>query len=896
MPLGGEAYFAAWEPTTGLELRATDGTTAGTHTVRDVCPGSCDGFLYYELVESGGVLYFAANDGAHGRELWRSDGTAAGTHMVADVAPGLAWSQPCFITAIPGGVAFVADDGVHGNELWWSDGTAAGTHLVADLLPGSPYGYHNGPSHSTWLPGKGLVFAAEDATHGREVWLSADGTAANTAMLADVSPGAVDGLDWYQPYPGSWSEPRRAGGNVFFVADDGVHGRELWATDGTPAGTRLVLDIAPGADGSWAYGFYDWASVLYFGAHAGAGLPSALWRSDGTAAGTYPLGDAAHGSDQLSPSGFAELGGRLYFPGYQDATGRELWSTDGTLAGTQRVTDLGPGGASGLPFGYRGIGAVAGRLWFAGDDGNSGVEWWQSDGTAAGTSLLEDLTPGRGGSTAGRPVGGVGPTTLLGSYDPRLGWTIRAAHAGEGGTAVIHAGGTRPGALAWCGVRICPPQIFAVAGGVAFPAHEAEHGTELWRSDGSESGTALAVDLAPGPANSMAPTSSLHSIAPLGDEVLFSATDDVSPPPFYDWPPQQLWAHSAFGGVTQLTHETDFQFGPAELTSWNGAVYFYEGYTVWRSDGTPAGTAPISFGGGPSHGFTAGSTHLFFASYSGIWKIDGGPSGAVPVHDAYGFRPGPLVVTGDGESGDRLYFPAGDGSGGNELWVSDGTDGGTQRVVDLLPGPENGMSTFREPGGFEEERLVAALGPRGVFAATDGTHGDELWVTDGTPGNATLLEIRAGAAGSEPRDLVTVGDRVYFVADDGVHGREPWVTDGRFAGTHIVADVRPGPESSSPQELTGWMGRLVFAANDDVHGSEIWRVDADGTSAQLVADLRAGVEPSSPQGLTAVGGRLYFFADDGASGLEPWVWSAAADLFKDGFETGNVTRWSRLTP
>jgi ELWxxDGT repeat protein len=91
------------------------------------------------------------------------------------------------------------------------------------------------------------------------------------------------------------------------------------------------------------------------------------------------------------------------------------------------------------------------------------------------------------------------------------------------------------------------------------------------------------------------------------------------------------------------------------------------------------------------------------------------------------------------------------------------------------------------------------------------------------------------------------------------------------------------------------MGRLVFAADDDVHGMELWRADAAGTAAQLVVDLHPGVEPASPQGLTAVGERLFFFADDGTTGLEPWAWSAAAELFADGFESGGVGRWSRVT-
>ncbi len=893
VPLSGEVYFAAWDPTEGLELRATDGTAAGTRTVRDVCPGSCNGFLYNELVESGGILYFGADDGAHGRELWRSDGTAAGTGMVADVAPGLAWSQPFFLTPVPGGVAFVANDGARGYELWWSDGTSAGTHLVADLLPGNPAGDHYGPSHLIWLSGEGLVFAAEDATHGREIWLSADGTAGAAAMLADVKPGAGDGLQVYEPYPGSPGSPRVAGGKVFFAADDGVHGTELWATDGSVAGTELVLDIAPGADSSQGYPLHEWQGILYFPAGATGGWPRTLWRSDGTAAGTYPLGDAGHGTERLNPHDFAALGDRLYFPGYQEATGSELWSTDGTVDGTQRITDLTPGSDSGVQA-YFAFTAAGGRLWFPATDGTSGTEWWQSDGTSGGTFQVEDLMPGSGSSTDWfltfiKPEG-LGSTVLLGAQDPLRGWTVRAAQAGATGTTIVHTAAARPGALATCTLRTCPPQITPVTGGVAFPAREAAHGSELWRSDGSSLGTMLAVDLAPGPSSSMAPAASFLTIAPLGSDVLFSASDAGLDAP--GSPPQQLWRVSATGASTQLT-DGDFDHGPGDLVTWNGAAYFAGSDGIWRSDGTPAGTGPLA---GPeyAHGFAPGASQLFFVA-NGLWKTDGSAGGTEPVAPALGLSPGRLVLTADSGGEDRLYFPAADAIAGNELWVSDGSDGGTQRVVDLLPGAASGMSTFVLPGGLEEERLVATLGPLGVFAGSDGIHGDELWVTDGTPGNATLLEVRPGAAGSEPRDLTAAGGRIYFVADDGVHGREPWVSDGTTGGTHLVADVRPGPESSSPQELVDWMGRLVFAADDDVHGMELWRVDAAGAGAQLVVDLRPGVEPASPQGLTAVGERLYFFADDGTTGLEPWVWSAASDLFRDSFETGAVDRWSSAT-
>ena len=891
VPLGGELYFASWDLTEGLELRATDGTAAGTRTVRDVCPGSCGGFTWVELVESGGILYFGADDGVHDRELWRSDGTRAGTRRVAPPGGPTIAPMPEFITAAPGGVYFVALDAAHGSELWWSDGTAAGTHLVVDLWPGSLPEGGAGPSDLTWLAGAGLVFAADDGVHGRELWIT-QGGAATTQLLADVRPGAAAGIEYRQAYPNAYGSPVVSGGKVYFAADDGAHGGELWVTDGTPAGTSLVADLAPGLASAYPSSFFAFGSDLLFGA-SGPGSLRTLWRTNGTAAGTVALGDAAHGTQQLSPTGYGLLGGVVYFAGWQAATGRELWRTDGTLEGTALAVEIQPGPQTGI-VGYRGFTAAAGRLWFPGDDGAHGSEWWQSDGTGGGTFQVADLVPGPGWGVDGfsvpfpREVDG---HVLLAGFDSERAFALRAGEPGVVGAAVVHAAGDRAGSALFCTLWNCPTQVTPVAGGVAFAAFDGPHGGETWRSDGTEAGTRLAADIAPGPNSSAFYWRSVHARASLGDDLLLVASDCVTQS--CDDASVQLRRVDVAGNVTALTAEP-WSVAPGDLTAWDGAGYLATEGGLWKSDGTAAGTALLDAAALGAHWFTPASEALYFAA-GALWRSDGSGGGTAALDPgfAYGVSARP-VVAADGSGHDRLYFTAGDAVAGNELWTSDGSDAGTRRVVDLRPGPAASIPTLNLQG-FEEVPLLATVGGDVFFAADDGVAGDELWMSDGSPGNATLLEVRPGAAGSQPRYVTAAGGRVYFVADDGIHGREPWVSDGTAAGTHLVTDVRPGPESSSPQELVDWMGRLVFAADDDVHGMELWRVDAAGAGAQLVVDLRPGVEPASPQGLTAVGERLYFFADDGTTGLEPWVWSAASDLFRDSFETGAVDRWSSAT-
>jgi len=120
-----------------------------------------------EMIWAGNVAYLSQDDLVTGRELWKSDGSANGTVLVKDIFPGGVSSAPSKLTAgaNPGEVFFVVNDPIAGNELWHSDGTANGTSMVVDINP-------NGSSNPTnlTLANGVLYFTADDGVHGAELW------------------------------------------------------------------------------------------------------------------------------------------------------------------------------------------------------------------------------------------------------------------------------------------------------------------------------------------------------------------------------------------------------------------------------------------------------------------------------------------------------------------------------------------------------------------------------------------------------------------------------------------------------------------------------------------------------------------------------------------------------
>jgi ELWxxDGT repeat protein len=265
-------------------------------------------------------LYVFANGTTNsGSELWIAGAGLKAPRLLKDIVPGGGSSPDQFTTLADGRVLFTANDAVHGRELWVTDGTEAGTQMLRDIAASPSV---SGPEKLTALPNGKVLFTADDGVNGREVWIT-DGTADSTRLVKDIQAGfassEISDFTLLQ------------NGVALFTVTWGIHGPDLWATDGTAEGTRLVQASNP-AGGFTIRG-------IEVGHEGGAALVSTTqgtFTTDGTAGGTAALVPGESYIDY-----HAVAGGRWVFAAYDRTKAFEfeksLYVTDGTQKGIAKL-------------------------------------------------------------------------------------------------------------------------------------------------------------------------------------------------------------------------------------------------------------------------------------------------------------------------------------------------------------------------------------------------------------------------------------------------------------------------------------------------------------------------------------------------------------------------------
>lgn len=344
----------------------------------------------------------------------------------------------------------------------------------------------------------------------------------------------------------------------------------------------------------------------------------------------------------------------------------------------------------------------------------------------------------------------------------------------------------------------------------------------------------------------------------VGGTLFFAANDGVNG--------TELWKSDGTAGGTVMVQDVLSGQGlanPTALTDFNGVCIFYSpSRGVYRSDGTDAGTTLIA--AVSASNFARLGVHLYFlgnglgSSAWGLWKTDGVTATLVRQINSLTTNFNSEVYALNG----TLYFGATNGTDGNEPWVSDGTAAGTFQLVNADPG-----SVSSTPMGW------AGLGGVTYFTARDTTGGTaphKLWRTDGTVAGTSVVAVI-----SNTTSVVTVFDgALYFLGREDATGFELWKSDGTPGGTGVFADTLAGPSSGSAQSMTVYNGRLYFRASDGDHGREVWSTDGTVAGTSLLKDINpvGSISDGSNTGsFSIVNGKLMFGARDESHGVELWA-------------------------
>lgn len=438
------------------------------------------------------------------------------------------------------------------------------------------------------------------------------------------------------------------------------------------------------------------------------------------------------------------------------------------------VKEVGTGNFNGIPS-ITNSTIVDNTLFFLGNDNVNGSELWKSDGTDAGTVLVKDI------------------------------------YVGNQGSQIVF-------------YKVFNNQLY-------FKAYNPDIGEEIWRTDDLEGAKLLIGDACPGSCSGAFNGSSFNIMTEFGGKLYFKL---ITPNEG-----AELWSTDgteANASLLKDIYSGSSDANPYSLTVFQNKLYFVAASTnigseLWVTDGTSEGT------------------HL-------VKNINTSPFGGSDI-DA--------IIVGP----DAFYFWAKKNSGeGKELWKSDGTEIGTVQLKEIRPGLEGGQPDYVYLSNS------AWLNNQLLFVANDGVSGAELWITDGTEAGTQLLkDINAGAANSDIEFLTVLNGKAYFRAKTTANGNELWSTDGTESGTQLLKDINPGTGDGlyfQKVHFAQYNDKIYFTGNNGTTGRELWITDGTAAGTQLLFDLNPGSAESQPSHFQIINDNLYFFAQTPASGGELW--------------------------
>ncbi|PQJ80055.1 T9SS type A sorting domain-containing protein [Polaribacter porphyrae] len=812
-----ELYFTADDGINGSQIWKTDGTEAGTIKVTSKVNFARDFIIYKN------ELFFTATDNVNGDQLWKTDGTDSGTTSVK-IINGATGSSPRNFMLFNNEIFFLATTDAEGEELWKTDGTDSGTVLIKDIKTGN---LGSGINNLT-INNNNLLFTADDGINGTELWKS-DGTNAGTVLVKDFS-GDMNSTDFVG------FKNLDATTTVMILSTPAL-GHELWKTDGTEAGSVLVKDINSGADSSFSQ-FSNVEPVIlnneiYFEANNGTDGVE-LWKSNGTEAGTIMVKNVNTNNSIENGKGLfgglVLLNNKIIFEAFNTNTNRELWITDGSSAGTTILNDNNPGIGWGAYLDDAVV--INGNLLFNGSNGNNGFEIWKTDGTALGTSQVKNIEDAPSSSTPLELSVGLGKLFFKADStsfsNSRLfvtdGTAASTTKVVEGNKSVIN-----------------PTAMTEFNGKLYFSSSDFSKDYGIFYTTASGDAIEFVKKINPNDGNNSGITDFFHA-ENLG-ALFFAANDGTNG--------KELWVSKGSESTTKLVKDINTGSGnstPQDFFEFNNEVYFMtvleQGFinrqykkTLWKTDGTEAGTVMLkefSFTNfnHPAY-FTVYNSKLYFTAYDSslagvyFWTTDGTQANTKFAFSSNNFVRNPFIID------NKMFFSTQNTNEARKLWVYDGTT--ASEFKDFQAG------NF---GGFAAINNATEVVNGKYYFSVNKNNATSLWITDGS--EAGTEELLSNI--SFIKEMVAAGDIVYLSLDDSINGTELWKSNGTVAGTEMVEDFYLGEDAfgfkygADPSSLTVLGNTLYFAASSASFGRELFKLENAvlNINKEAISELEVG--------------------------------------------------------
>ncbi|MGK6343514.1 T9SS type A sorting domain-containing protein [Chryseobacterium sp. DT-3] len=755
------------------------------------------------------IIFPATRFSDEGRELWCFNSVTQKSLLLKDIFPGQnsgVSGSPSFVK-VNGKVYFIAQQSFSGYQIWATDGTVAGTMKEKDLI--SNYSIGN-----LVVAGNKIFYYVQN-----ELWSYDTVSKELLKVKTFVYSGDVKMFSFNN--------------ELILGADDGVHGKEIWKSDGTLAGTVMLKDIAPNAGGSISGDFNILLLNNKFYFIANQGTEYALYESNGTEAGTV----------SVKPLRVPRLNGisadnYFIFEGFDpDAGGMEPWISDGTSAGTKMLKNIMPGNTSSMANSK--FIRLNNKIYF--DSNANGVSpaygdyVWETDGTEAGTVLFN--TP-----PETELYGKSSNSKYLILTKPNYGNRYWVANGNSSQTFEI--------------TDIGMPynnSFIDLNSKIYLTGYNPKNGTELFSVNPVSQNSSLATDI------SRFESSAPHSFDVLNNELIFVAADREYNRQLYkrNKNTNQLERLSNFGGSSFVgmfssPNDTFFKVGNYFYTK-NGSPNPMNG--LYRTDGTAANSVALSTSTGTStydksFYVNLNDNVLLFSGYNNVlgtelWKIDNTSDTAVLVKDISTDDMGSMYNT-DSQTAvlnGFAYFIAKE-NGKLGIWKSDGTSAGTSKAIQFS----------YQNGGDGDIKVLKSFNNKLFFTKRKENYSsssqNELWASDGDQVSAVLLKdytIPFGDANIS-RETEVLNNKLLYITTGyfaGLHS-----TDGTVAGTTEILSSNFFSETKFKK-----CGNQLFFTNNN--STQLWRTDgtASGTFS-LSSNL------SSVKEMICANNYLYFLNGD----------------------------------